>query len=230
MTLPPTTMPRLRSLSLVLVLALGDLPTPDPPPDAVKNKAKQILSDGQFSNGSSKSIMQRIIDWLVDQIRLPFTDAAGGNTVVGFVILIVFLVALGYVVSRIRIRLPAKAASEDAILDVDVEEDRPADVWRAEAVRAEAAGEWKPALRYRYRWLLGELVERQVIVNIPGRTPGEYRSDLALALPEQASPFASATDLFERAWYGNETTGREQNEQFRSYAERVIAAAERVLA
>src|SRR5437868_3756802 len=119
---------RCRSFPIMLAVVLGDLPTPDPPPDAVKNKAKQILSDGQFSSGSSKSIMQRIIDWLVDQLKLPFTDAAGGNTIVGFVILVVFLVALGYVVSRIRFRLPAAAKSADTVLEIDVEEDRPADV------------------------------------------------------------------------------------------------------
>ena len=216
-------------LSISLAVALGDLPTPDPAPGAARDKAKEILRDSQFQSGSSKSVMQRIVDWILDQIRLPFSNAAGGNTVVGFVILIVFLVALGYVVSRIRLRLPTLAHSEDAVIDIDVEADRAADTWRAEAEQAEAAGQWKMALRARYRWLLGELIERQLLVNVPGRTPGEYRGDFARILPDQALPFTSATDLFERAWYGNEATGSEENQRFRAYAEQVIGAADRVL-
>lgn len=216
-------------LSISLTVALADLPTPDPAPDAAREKAKEILSGSQFDSGSSKSVMQRIVDWILDQIRLPFSEAAGGNNVVGFVILIAFLVALGYVVSRIRLRLPALSQSDDAIIDIDVEADRSAETWRAEAEQAEAAGQWKIALRARYRWLLGELIERQLLVNVPGRTPGEYRGDLARVLPDQASAFASATDLFELAWYGNEATGPEENQRVRTCAEQVIAAADRVL-
>jgi hypothetical protein len=120
-----------------------------------------------------------------------------------------------------------KAAARD--IDVDIEEDRPADAWKADAEQAEASGQWKLALRARYRWLLGELFERQVLANVPGRTPGEYRADLARLLPEQATTSATATELFERAWYGNEPTGPDENQQFRSCAEQVLAAAERAL-
>jgi len=216
-------------LSISLTVALADLPTPDPAPDAAREKAKEILRGSQFDSGSSKSVMQRIVDWILDQIRLPFSEAAGGNNVVGFVILIAFLVALGYVVSRIRLRLPTFAQSDDAMIDVEVEADRAAETWRAEAEQAEAAGQWKMALRARYRWLLGELIERQLLVNVPGRTPGEYRGDLAQVLPDQAAAFTSATDLFELAWYGNEATGPEENQRFRTCAEQVVAAADRVL-
>ena len=211
-----------------LLLVLADLPTPDPPPGDVKERADQILRDGQFRSGS-KSLAQRVCDWLLDRIRLPFSDASGGNTVVGFVILIVCLAGLVYVLSRIRFGMPASVTSKDDTLDIDIEEDRPADVWRADAEQAEAAGQWKLALRARYRWLLGELIDRQLLVNVPGRTPGEYRADMARALPDHATPFATATDLFERAWYGNEPTGPDENRRFRSCAEQVLAAAERVL-
>jgi hypothetical protein len=211
-----------------LLLLLADLPTPDPPPGAVKDKADQILSDSQFQS-DSKSLAQRVFDWLLDQIKVPFSAAAGGNKVVGVVILILFLTALGYVLSRIRFGMPASITTKDDSPDIDIEEDRPADVWRADAEQAEAAGEWKLALRARYRWLLGELIARELVVNVPGRTPGEYRTDMVRALPDESTAFATATDLFERAWYGNEPTGPDENRQFRSCAEQVLAAAERVL-
>jgi hypothetical protein len=211
------------------MLLLADLPTPDPPPGAVRDKADEILSDSQFKS-ASKNLAQRVVDWLLKQIKIPFSEAAGGNTVIGFIILIVCLVGLAYVVSRIRFGLPASASSADDGPAVDIEEDRPADVWRAEAEAAEAAGQWKLALRARYRWLLGELFDRQLLVSVPGRTPGEYRRDMARALPDQASAFATATDLFERAWYGNESTGADENSRFRMCAEQVLDATERVLA
>ena len=211
---------------IAIAFAYRDLPVPDPPPNSIKDKARQILSDGQFHTGSSKSVMRRIIDWLSKQLKVPFSAASGGNTVLGFVILVVFLAALAYVVSRIRFGVPSSAKPDKVSLDIDVEEDRPADVWRSEAEQAEADGQWKLALRARYRWLLGELIERQVLVNVPGRTPGEYRIDLARMIPDQSAPFASATDLFERAWYGNEATGPQENQRFRACAEQVMAATE----
>jgi hypothetical protein len=207
---------------------LADLPTPDPPPDAVKDKADQILSDSQFRS-NSKSIAERVVDWIFEQLRVPLSSATGGNSVVGFVILIVFLAGLVYVVSRLRFGMPASANSDDGAPDIDIEEDRPADVWRTDAEKAEAVGEWKLALRARYRWLLGELIDRQLLVNVPGRTPGEYRTDMARVLPEHASAFATATDLFERAWYGNEPTGPDENQRFRACAGQVLTAAERAL-
>src|SRR5688500_2692431 len=118
---------------LRLTLLLADLPTPDPPPGPVRDKADEILRNSQFDTGSSKSLMQRIVDWIADQITLPFTAASGGNSVVGFVILAAFLGLLVYVLSRLRFNLP-KSASEIAVVDVgvDAEEDRAAGVWRAE--------------------------------------------------------------------------------------------------
>jgi len=211
-----------------LLVLFADLPTPDPPPDAVKDKADQILSDSQFRS-NSKSIAERVVDWIFEQIRVPLSSATGGNSVVGFVILILFLAGLVYVVSRLRFGMPASAGSDDGTPDVDIEEDRPADVWRADAEKAEAAGEWKLALRARYRWMLGELIDHQLLVNVPGRTPGEYRTDMARVLPEHANAFATATDLFERAWYGNEPTGPDENQRFRACAEQVLTAAERAL-
>ena len=217
-----------RRCCFALLLLLADLPTPDPQPGSARDKADQILSDDQFRSGS-KSIARRVYEWLLDRLEVPFSSAAGGNSVVGFVILAAFLAGLVYVVSRIRFGLPASTSTADAILDVDIEEDRAADLWRADAEQAEASGQWKLALRARYRWMLGELIERQLLANVPGRTPGEYRGDLARILPDQATTSATATELFERAWYGNEPTGPEENRQFRTCAEQVLAAAERAL-
>jgi hypothetical protein len=213
-----------------LSLLFADLPVPEPPPGTVREKADQILRDAQFQHSTSKSPIRRLLDWLGDQISVPFSAASGGNNVVGLLIVLAFVGLLVYVLSRVRFSLPRSLSDIDADdVDVATDEDRPADALRNEAEAAEAAGEWKLALRARYRWLLGELFERQVLTSVPGRTPGEYRQDIARAMPEQSADFARATDLFERAWYGNEQTDQDETEQFRACADRVIAATDRVL-
>jgi hypothetical protein len=81
----------------------------------------------------------------------------------------------------------------------------------------------------RYRELVTALVDDHVLADVPGRTSGEYRLEYAGARPARADEFAEATDLFERAWYGAEPTGPEENQRFRELsAEAVRAAGERV--
>lgn len=216
-------------MSIGLLRFLAELPVPEPPPGTVRERADEILRDAQFQHSTSKSPIRRLLDWLGDQISLPLSSATGGSNIVGLLIVIAFIGLLVYVLTRLRFGLPRSVVDADD-LEVETAEDRPADKWRSEAEDAEATGEWKLALRARYRWLVGELFERQLLTNVPGRTPGEYRRDVARVLPAQSDDFARATDLFERAWYGNEDTGRNENEQFRACAERVIAATERAAA
>jgi hypothetical protein len=89
----------------------------------------------------------------------------------------------------------------------------------------ESTGDWKGGLRCRYRELVGELVARDVLRDVPGRTAGEYRTELREHAPEVAAPFSGACDLFERAWYGDLPTGRDESEHFRELADRVLAGA-----
>src|SRR4029450_4451834 len=60
----------------------------------------------------------------------------------------------------------------------------------------------RAALRSRYRALAPDLASRGLVEEVPGRTAGEYRRQVGRALPEAATDFAGATELFEVAWYG----------------------------
>jgi hypothetical protein len=207
------------------VAVAAELPVPDPPPSDVQKKATSILDQAQFAP-AKKTLMERVVSWLVDKLKVPFTKAAGGNTVIGYLILAAFVAALVVVLSRLRFRLPEKVAPAEDILAIEIAENRSSDAWRADAERYEAAGAWKDALRARYRWMIARLVEQQTLAGVPGRTAGEYRRDVALTMPDLAAPFAAATDLFELAWYGDVPTGADENVRFRAYADRVLAAAE----
>ena len=54
------------------------------------------------------------------------------------------------------------------------------------------------------------------------RTAGEYRAEVAETVPGVASEFAGATELFERAWYGNRPTGADEAAHFRDLETRVL--------
>ena len=102
---------------------------------------------------------------------------------------------------------------------------RPFTAWDAEADRLEGEGRWREALRCRYRSLIARLAGAGVVDEIPGRTAGEYRTLVGGARPQVGEPFAGATDLFERAWYGDEATGPDESSDFRSLADRVRQGA-----
>ena len=64
-----------------------------------------------------------------------------------------------------------------------------------------------------------------MIRDLPGRTSGEYRADVAATLPAAAADFAAATELFEQAWYGDVTTGPDESARFRHLADLVVDRA-----
>jgi hypothetical protein len=90
----------------------------------------------------------------------------------------------------------------------------------------EAAGRWREAMLVRYRRLVSALVDDGVLTPVPGRTSGEYSDDVAEARPDLTEPFDDATDLFERAWYGDLPTGAEESRRFQQAAGRVLAGSD----
>ena len=97
--------------------------------------------------------------------------------------------------------------------------------WRAEAEQHRLAGRYRDALRCRYRALVGDLARRGLIDEIPGRTTGEERSQLGLATPAASSPFNSAADLFDGAWYGHLDVGVADDDHFQALERDVLATA-----
>jgi hypothetical protein len=112
-------------------------------------------------------------------------------------------------------------------MDVDTDVGRPPTDWQAEALAHESAGEWREALRCRYRAMVAALAARGLIDEVPGRTSGEYRAVVTRSVPGAAPDFSGATELFERAWYGGKPTGPEDSARFRELSERVLVGAGR---
>jgi hypothetical protein len=105
-----------------------------------------------------------------------------------------------------------------------VEHRRRAGEWADDAERFEAAGEWKLAVRARFRELVRTLVDRRQVADLAGRTTGELRDDLATTTPGATDAFDTACLLFELPWYAHVDTGAAENARFTAAAAAVLAA------
>lgn len=196
----------------------ADLPMPTASPDEVRARADEILSGPEYQV-PPKSLVDQFLDWLTERLRGLTGSGGGVNTVIAWVGLAAIVGGLVFLVIRLtRSARPEPRQEIDILVDVA----RSSDEWREEAERLEARGEWKLALRARYRSLIGELIRREKVRDVPGRTTGEYRRDVGATLPAAAAPFDGASELFEEAWYGDRPTGAPENARFRTLAGQVL--------
>jgi hypothetical protein len=204
--------------------AAGD----DRSPGEVRDRAREVLSRDEFKDQTT--VLQRVLDWIGDHLPSPPTASEagkGGSGLVGDLVLLAVAAALVYALIRVARsirRQPPKVRPDEAVLDI--EERRSARSWRREAEELESAARWREAMLARYRELVTELIDAHILADVPGRTSGEYRLEHAEVRPARAHEFAEATDLFERAWYGGEPTGAEENRRFRALAAQVIDGAD----
>ena len=173
--------------------------------DEVRQLADEILSRPEFAQ-PEPSLLERVRSWFEDLIGriLEAAFSGGAGSLIGWVVLLGAVVAIIWFASRW-----GRTVQVDRRVGVRVEEIHrrtPAE-WRAEAEALEADGQWKPAMRCRYRALVGDLIAAGLLEDVPGRTTGEYRRDVAMRAPDRSSAFDEATELFELAWYADRATG-----------------------
>jgi hypothetical protein len=206
-----------------------DLPEPQHDPDQVRRRADEILSRRQYQwDDESKNPIERLADWISEQLSKLTGSFGGGGTLptwVGWLVLGLLVLLIAFIVFRLRSNLRRNPRAPGAAEAVVVAEGDDRVDWAAEADRHEAAGRWREALRCRYRVLVGELAERDVIPDLVGRTAGEYARDVGRTCPPAAPAFRSATDLFEAAWYGGAATGPAERDRFAQLAADVLAVA-----
>jgi len=202
----------------------GELPVPDQDPSTSDQKADDILGRQEFQR-AQPGVFQRILTWLGDEVGTVLAGlfTGGSGAAVSWAILAVVLTVVALIVFRVARTVQAEPIRSGPEMQVEVR--RSPIEWRREAEACEARGEWKAALRCRYRALVADLVARRVVRDLAGHTTGEYRADVAVALPAAAAEFAGASELFERAWYGDRPTGPEENARFQELAAVVVDRA-----
>lgn len=215
-------------------LAAPGAAPPDPAnPEAVQQQVRDVMDRSEFSY--EKSLMERFGDWLAEQLDRVFPDMAGGaggstfgggiGMLVAYVLIVVALAGVMAAVIYVVIhRVRRVDVDDDEATETEIEHQRSADAWQADARDHEAAREWKEAIRARYRLLVRTLVDREQLPDIAGRTTRELRVDLTATTPAAQAAFDTASLLFELPWYADVPTGPEENARFRAAAEEVLAA------
>jgi hypothetical protein len=207
------------------------LPDPQPSPEEARQAADDILARPEYQE-PDPSIPERVADrigeWL-DELNLPPPTAglasieAGWASALAWLVVAVLVVVVFVILSRLRPSRRRRRAREDPLTLSETEIDRDPGMWRSEAERCEREGRWKDALRCRFRALIGQLIDRGVVRDLPGRTSGEFRVEVGRTAPDLAGDFAEASYLFDDAWYGDLPTGPSENAAFRQLADRVLA-------
>ena len=188
--------------------------------DEVRRLADDVLGRPEFRR-PEPSLIERARSWfedlVTDILAAAFSGSAG--SLVGWAVLLAALGAVIWFATR-----ASRTVQVDRRVGVHVEgvHRRTPAQWRSEAEAHEADGEWKLALRCRYRALLGDLIAERLLEDVAGRTTGEYRRDLAARAPERSEAFAEATELFEWAWYADRPTGPDENARFRDRAASIM--------
>jgi hypothetical protein len=203
-----------------LVAVLADLPKPTRPPDQVNRAIDRVLARPEYQH-PGPSLLERVQRDVLDWIARVLSGVVGAG-LGAWIALAVILALVVLVLWRV-----AGGVTRDPGQGVAVSSGRlrPAADWRAEAEAHERAGEWRQAVRARYRALVADLAGRGLLQEIPGRTSGEYRAELGDALPVAASQFAGVTELFEGAWYGGRPTGAADAAHLRDLSDRVLEMA-----
>lgn len=217
------------SAAVALVRLLLELPTPQPGVEGASERAKEILARDEFLP-ERKNLVERVLGWigrrLGDLFRFDESSPGGASSTFSIIVGVVAIALLLYVLTKLRTGKRVRADDDDDDAELLISQTRSHAEWLDEALAHELAGEWKLALRARYRWLVTGLAEAGALQNVPGRTSGELRLQYADEHPADAAVFAAATDLFELAWYGNVPTGRDENERFVAFAQRLLQDAE----
>ena len=204
-----------------------ELPPPAASPDDIRRAADEVMARPEFQQ-PPKSFYERAQEWLADRLDdlIQALFEGGRSSILAWLAIGVIVGVIAFLIYRIVSGMARNPAAE-AQLSIVTERRRPATDWEREADAHAAAGRWRDALRCRYRALVARLATMGAVDEVPGRTAGEYRVELRRTRPDAAPAFGSATELFERAWYGHRPMGADDEATFRELADEVVEESKR---
>lgn len=202
---------------------MADLPVPTLGADQVRRIADEVLARPEFLE-AQPTWFQRAQRVVFDFIARVLEAMAGGGrgSIIGTLTIIAVVVVLLYLI----VRYTRTVRVDPRLVDVTgTSLGRSSADWAADAEACEAAGQWRDAVRCRYRELLAALAAAGLLSEVPGRTSGEYLSAFSDDVPDAAEAFAEATRRFEAAWYSHAATSAADVDAFRDAAARTLDAA-----
>jgi hypothetical protein len=169
--------------------------------DEVRGTVDRVLRDPAFT-ASRENWLSRLRDdvrqWILERLADVFESGAGTVLAWGLVALAVLVGVLVLVRATRGLRRGAVAPGGPAAVVVTR---RPATEWLDDARAARSAGDLAEAVRCGYRAVVAGLARRGAVEEVPGRTVGEYRAQVARSRPDEAADFGRASEVFERVWY-----------------------------
>lgn len=218
----------------VRALHIGQVDQPVDPTD-VADRVEQIMADPAYEYGPSW--WDRLVEWIEEQLAKLFPQGdlqeptssgsfgGGIGQLVAWALIAVAVIALiAVVVYVLRNRIRRERTEDRPPTETEIEHRRSAAEWRTDAEQLEDDGQWKLALRARYRELVRTLTDRRQLPDVAGRTTGELRGDLDATTPAAAADFDAASVLFELAWYADVPTGPDERDTFAAAARSVLDA------
>lgn len=194
----------------------------------MRDAADGVLNQPQYLEAARPpSLRERALDWIVNFFTEVFRSLStvGGRGVFAWVIVGLFVVAILFLLSRLRTG-SAMRKVPTLLPTVDIHRELTAAQWRAEATTHEAAGEWRMGLRCRHRALVAELIDRHTISARPGQTAGEVAQVVSSQVPGAAASMSAATRLFTDVWYGGQPASSTTRDQFEQYSQIVVSSVD----
>lgn len=169
----------------------------------------------------------------------PNVSAGGGGGGLGLVLVIILVAlivaALAWLAKAWLAGRSLTSGDEDDVDDLDeeldevvaeriVDHETPPDRWRRSAAEHRDAGRFRDAIRCEYRGLVGDLARAGFVDEIPGRTSGEERAQIADLAPRVLADFGVAADLFDEAWFNDDEVTATHDQRFVAASSAVLGS------
>lgn len=191
-------------------------------PEDIRDSADDILARPEYQP-EAPSLLERAWNWINEQFAevLGSIFGTGGSYLVGWVLLVVLGGLLAWFLVRVMPRKRLRKKVVDPSIESDVRVTAGRNDWLEQARAAEAAGNWREAVRARYRAMIAGLIDRHEVVDFEGATSGEYRRSFESG-PPRSDSLDQATEAFEEIWYGGSPAAADDSSRLEELAARTL--------
>lgn len=189
--------------------------------DGARDEAERELRKRIYrrdDEGIVQRVIERIMEALGELIENVVNVTPGGLPslvlVVLALVLVVIALRLGLGPANLRDALTDRRRGGRALSPED---------YRAEAERRAADGDFKEAVRARFRAIIRELELRAVLDERPGRTAGEIAREGGAAVPAIGADLRTVAATFDEIWYGRRAAGADDYARVRDADGRITA-------
>lgn len=194
--------------------------------DPSTDQARQWLRDelARSAYQDTRSLLQRLMDWILEHLAdLQGTTGTGGVSLppIAITLVVVLLVvAGGYVLTRVRVESRAVADRTTLLGDTVLT----AEQLRREGESALSEGRFGDAVLAYTRAMARDAERRTLLPDAPSMTAHEVGAALGGAFPDHAASINRTIDLFDGVAYGNRDATRDDALSARATADTLRSA------